>query len=929
MKNHPSANTIHIKGARVHNLQNIEVFIPKGQLVVITGVSGSGKSSLLMDTLFAEGQRRYVESLSSYARQFLNRMNKPDVDFIKGLCPAISIEQRQGSRNSRSTVGTLTELYDYLRLLYARIGKTYSPVSGKEVLKDDVKSVMSLVESFEEGKRFYIAIQFNPPGGKKPEIEKTLQLLKEKGFNRILINNEVIKIEDWYAFSKKNKQLKDAFLIVDRLSWSKEDTDNINRVKDSVENAFFEGNGEMWIIDTEEEKNYFSNRFEADGIIFEEPNPHFFNFNSPYGACKTCEGFGTTVGIDENLIFPDKNMSVYEGAIAPWRGEKMQYYNNLLVRNAIHFDFPVHRSYKHLTDEEKQVLWEGNDYFTGLTAFFKDLENSAYKIQNRVMLSRYRGRKACPDCLGTRLRKDASYVKIDKKSIIDVLLMPLDILHDFFQNIQLDSRSQEIGNRILLEVKNRLSFMVKLGLGYLNLNRMAGSLSGGEIQRIQLTRALGSNLTNSLYILDEPSIGLHPKDTFQLIGVLNELKQLGNTVVVVEHEEEIIRHADYVIDMGPLAAQHGGKVVFSGTFPELMDKGKSLTAEYFRGEQKIEIPANRRKSIGKISIKGAAQFNLKEIDAEFPLNTLTVVTGVSGSGKTTLVKKILYPWIFYKLGGYGIDKPGTFDEISGDVNQIKQVELIDQKPLGKSSRSNPVTYLKAFDHIRDLYAKQKLAAIRNYKPKHFSFNVQGGRCDACNGEGEVTIEMQFLADIHLPCEVCGGKRFKEEVLEVKYEDKNIFDVLEMTVDEALLFFEKKPSIYESILPLQDVGLGYVKLGQSSSTLSGGEAQRVKLASFLGKGNPGGHVMFIFDEPTTGLHFHDVKKLLKAFDALIDNGHTVIVVEHNMDVIKTADWIIDLGPEGGDKGGRLLYQGPPEGLLKIKESYTGKFLQEKF
>ncbi len=918
-----------IKGARVHNLRNINVAIPRNQLVVITGVSGSGKSSLTIDTLFAEGQRRYVESLSSYARQFLMRMDKPDVDYIKGISPAIAIEQKVITRNSRSTVGSLTEIYEYLRLLFARIGITYSPLSGEEVKKHSVSNVTDYMLSLPAESKVQILIPFMPFSLQK--LKQELEILMQKGYSRVKSSEEIFRIDELIANEKLLKKIKNAsenYLLIDRVVIQHNDEDLQKRIADSVLTAFFEGHGDCVIEHIGHEMKTFNNRFETDGMKFEEPNPHFFNFNSPFGACKTCEGFGTILGVDPDLVVPDKNLSVYDGAIAPWKGDKMSEWSIQLVKNAIKFDFPIHRSYKFLTEEEKNLLWTGNEYFQGLNDFFKYLEEKSYKIQYRVMLSRYRGRTACPDCKGSRIRKDAQYIKINGKSISDLLLLPISEVYDFFQNILLSDYEQNVAKRILIEINIRLQLMMDVGLSYLTLNRLSNTLSGGESQRISLTRSLGSNLTDSLYILDEPSIGLHPRDTTRLIKVLKHLRDLGNTVVVVEHEEEIIRSADYLIDIGPYAGRLGGDVVFQGNAEDIVDEEKSLTSQYLTGKLSIEIPEKRRTPKSFIELKGASQHNLKNIDIKIPLQALTVVSGVSGSGKTTLIKKIFYPALATALGEYG-EKPGAHDSLSGSTRAVQQIEMIDQNPIGKSSRSNPVTYIKAYDAIRDLYATQHASKMKGLQPKHFSFNVEGGRCEVCKGDGEIVVEMQFLADIHLTCDECKGKRFKPDILEVTFNGRNISDVLELTVEEALDFFQQKKDIYERLKPLADVGLGYIKLGQSSSTLSGGEAQRVKLASYLGKGSVSHPVLFIFDEPTTGLHFHDIKILLGAFNALIEKGHTIVVIEHNIDVIKSADWLIDLGPEGGEQGGYLLYEGVPEGIVSIKNSYTAKFLEGKF
>ncbi|HAP00827.1 MAG TPA: excinuclease ABC subunit A [Bacteroidetes bacterium] len=946
-----SDKNIFIKGARVHNLKNVDLEIGRNKLAVITGVSGSGKSSLAIDTLYAEGQRRYVESLSAYARQFLVRMDKPDVDFINGLSPAIAIEQKVSTRSSRSTVGTLTEIYDYLRLLYARIGKTFSPVSGMEVKKHEVSDVTDFIKLFKEGTTFFvlapIVILSKSPDRKKtssaqsektkgPSIKKDpngslkqeLQILMQKGFARIISSKEVFRVEDLLADESLLKKISSSEikLVVDRIIWKKGDEDLNSRIADSVSVAFFEGHGECSIYH-EEKETHFSNRFEMDGIHFEEPTPHLFNFNNPYGACRTCEGFGSVIGVDENLVVPDKNKSVYEGAIAPWKGEKMGEWLQLLLKSAHKFDFPVHRSYRELSAEEKKLLWKGNKYFHGLDEFFHELEKQSFKIQYRVMLSRYRGKTLCPECSGARIRKEALYVRINGKSIGDLVMMQIKDLKNFFQSLKLSEFENTLSKRLLLEINNRIGFMHEVGLSYLMLNRISSSLSGGETQRINLTRTLGSNLTSSLYILDEPSVGLHPKDTGRLLKVLHKLRDLGNTVLVVEHEEEIMLQADQIIDMGPLAGAHGGELVFNGTYDEIISDEKSLTGKYLSNKLTIPVSRVRRKFTKKIQFNGCNQNNLKNIDVTIPLNIITVVTGVSGSGKTTLVKQIIYPSLSRTLGNFG-DKPGEFAEMKGDHGYLSQIELVDQNPIGKSSRSNPITYIKAYDLIRDLFAKQKSAQMKGFQAKHFSFNVDGGRCETCKGEGEQIVEMQFLSDVHLLCETCHGKRFKDEVLEVFYHEKNIADVLDMTVDEALIFFSDEKNVAEAIQPLAQVGLGYVKLGQSSSTLSGGEAQRVKLASFLGKGGDSNHVFFIFDEPTTGLHFHDIGKLLQSFNALIERGHTVLIIEHNMEVIKCADYIIDLGPEGGDEGGQLLFAGTPEEMVKKIKSPTSEYLREK-
>ncbi|MCW5907894.1 MAG: excinuclease ABC subunit UvrA [Chitinophagales bacterium] len=914
---------IFIKGARVHNLKNVDVELPKNKFIVITGVSGSGKSSLTIDTLYAEGQRRYVESLSSYARQFLTRMDKPDVDYIKGLCPAIAIEQKVSTRTTRSTVGSLTEIYDYLRLLFARTGKTYSPKSGEPVTKHEVRDVVDYIFSLNEGEKAFIYFEEKP---KKPFAEE-LKLLLQKGFTRIKSGTEIAQIEELLESKDVLKQKPKAIrVLVDRLVVKAGDEDLTSRAADSIQTAFSEGHNEC-IIETGSgaEKN-FSNKFEADGISFEEPSPNFFNFNNPYGACKTCEGFGTVMGLDEDLIFPDKELSVYEEAIAPWRGEKMSEWLEPLIKKGIMFDFPIHRAYKDLSEKEKQLLWTGNDYFHGLDYFFKYLEEKSYKIQYRVMLSRYRGKTTCPDCKGSRIRKDAQYVLVGGKNIAELLLMPIKELNEFFKNLHLGTTESKIADKILLEVRSRLQTMMDVGLGYLTLNRLSNTLSGGETQRINLTRSIGSNLTSSLYILDEPSIGLHQRDTDRLITVLKNLRNLGNTVVVVEHDEDIMKASDHIVDMGPEAGVFGGEVMYNGASKEILKAG-TLTAKYLSEELEIPYNTQRRKPSNWLFLKGASQHNLKGIDVKLPLKALTVVSGVSGSGKTTLIKKILYPALMRMFDGAG-EKPGSYKELSGDLKRITAVEMIDQNPLGRSSRSNPVTYVKAYDGIRELFARQQLSKLRGYQPKDFSFNVEGGRCETCKGEGEVIVEMQFLADVHLKCEECNGKKFKEEVLEVQYKGKNIYEVLELSVDEAMEFFIDNSDVVQKLSPLQKVGLGYVKLGQSSSTLSGGEAQRVKLASFLTRGTAPDPILFIFDEPTTGLHFHDISKLVSAFNQLIEAGHTVVVIEHNMDVIKCADWLIDLGPEGGDEGGYLVYEGVPEGITGVKNSFTAKYLKPK-
>lgn len=922
---------IEIRNASVHNLKKISLKIPLNKFIVITGVSGSGKSSLAFDTLFAEGQRRYVESLSSYARQFLGRMNKPEVDFIKGIPPAIAIEQKVNTRNPRSTVGTSTEIYDYLKLLYARIGKTVSPVSGQVVRRERVSDVLDYINGFEEDTRLIICSPLRPKNGRS--MAEEAQLLMQQGFTRIELNNEIVRIDELLSSADKNFCNGFCNIVIDRLS-VRNDEDTQSRLADSVQTAFYEGHGECIVkiySGKEIVSRSFSNLFEADGMEFEEPSVHMFSFNNPVGACPVCEGYGKVIGIDEDLVIPNKSLSVYQDAIACWKGEKMNEWKNELIYTAEKFNFPIHKPYFELTDEQKELLWTGNRYFHGLNRFFKYLEENSYKIQYRVMLSRYRGKTTCPHCRGSRLKKEAGYVKVGGKSIQELVLMPVSELRKVFENLTLDPHEYEIAKRILLEIKNRLSFLCDVGLGYLTLNRLSSSLSGGESQRINLATSLGSSLVGSLYILDEPSIGLHSRDTERLIKVLRRLQKIGNTVLVVEHDEEIIRAADEIIDIGPLAGQHGGEIVFQGNFDNLRQKAESLTTKYLNGVEKIEVPAFRRKWTNFIEVVGARENNLKNLRVKFPLNVITVVTGVSGSGKSSLVSRILAPALTRLLGGYG-EGTGHHDAILGDYKLLSSIEFIDQNPIGKSSRSNPVTYLKAYDEIRKLFAEQQGAKIHGLKPSHFSFNVDGGRCDECQGEGTIKVEMQFLADVYLVCESCNGKRFKEDILEVRYREHNIDDILNLTVEEALALFSKGKSstekkIARKLQPLQDVGLGYVKLGQSSSTLSGGESQRVKLASFLAreKDEP---TLFIFDEPTTGLHFHDIRKLLDSFNALISRGHSIIIIEHNLDIIKSADWIIDLGPEGGDQGGEIVFEGIPEDLVKVEQSYTGKALAGK-
>ena len=913
---------IKIRGAKMHNLKNIDLDIPKNKLIVITGLSGSGKSSLAFDTLYAEGQRRYIESLSSYARQFLGKLNKPLVDSISGISPAIAIEQKVNNSNPRSTVGTSSEIYDYLKLLFARIGKTYSPISNSEVKKDSIKSVIDKINEFNIGDKFLIMSQKTVSN--LSETKQSLNLIKEQGFARIKINNQIKRIEELDSLDNKK-----FYLVIDRSIYN-DDNDYLNRLSDSIELAFYEGKGKITIENLNLKKEFhFNNNFEKDNIKFNEPSQHLFSFNNPLGACSKCGGYGDIVGIDPELVVPNTGLSIYENAIAPWKGEKLKKYKNELIKNASNFKFPVHKPYYKLSNDQKKLVWEGNEYFKGINYFFNKLESKIYKIQNRVMLSRYRGKTTCSDCNGSRLKKESSYVKINNKSITELVQMPISSVIIFFNNLKLSKYENELSSRVLKEINSRLKFISNVGLGYLTLNRRSSTLSGGESQRINLATSLGSSLVSSLYVLDEPSIGLHPRDTEKLIEILKELTNLGNTVIVVEHDEDIIRCADQIVDIGPEAGSKGGMVVAQGTIKEIL-KSNSLTSKYLNNKEEISKPEKPRYSSGKIIIKGARENNLKNINVEFPLNNLTVVTGVSGSGKTTLVKKILYPALLKEKGIFKI-KPGQFDSISGDISKIDEIEFIDQNPIGTSSRSNPVTYLKIYDDIRNLYSSLKLSKLNNYKAKHFSFNVDGGRCENCKGEGNVKIEMQFMADVSLVCENCKGKRFKNEILKVKYHKKTIDDILTMTVDEAIDFFSihENQKICNKLKPLQDVGMGYVQLGQSSSTLSGGEAQRIKLATFLLKGNKGKKTLFIFDEPTTGLHFHDIKKLLKSFNSLIDNGHSIVVVEHNLDLIKCSDNVIDLGPDGGENGGDLIFNGKPNNLITEKKSRLKKYLELKF
>ncbi len=922
-----------IKGARVNNLKNISLAIPRNRFVVITGLSGSGKSSLAFDTLYADGQRRYVESLSAYARQFLGRMSKPDVDYIKGIAPAIAIEQRVNTLNPRSTVGTSTEIYEYLKLLYARIGNTYSPVSGALVKRDSVSDVVDYILSMKEGTRINIFAPLDFTS-QKGDLATKCGVLMQQGFTRVMLDSEIFRIED--ICGKKIKKHKECFILVDRFSVSGDDEELPGRIADSVQTAYFESHGYCVVekTDSDTERITFSNKFEADGLTFEEPSENLFSFNNPYGACKTCEGYGSIIGIDEDLVIPNKSLSIYEDAVACWRGEKMGEWKNELLLHAYKFDFPIHKPVYELTPSQRELLWSGNEHFHGLSAFFEWVESQNYKVQYRVMMSRYRGKTTCPDCKGTRLRSDASYVKINGRSISELVLTPVAELIQFCRNLELTEYEQTLSKRLLTEINNRLEVLNDVGLGYLTLNRLSGSLSGGESQRINLSTALGSNLVGSMYILDEPSIGLHPRDTQRLIKVLLRLRDLGNTVIVVEHDEEIIRAADRIIDIGPLAGRNGGEVVFEGDIRELKKDKMSLTGQYLSGKRSILIPESRRKWKEFIEIKGARENNLKNISVKIPLHIFTVITGVSGSGKTSLIKRILYPALKKIHGGYG-EKTGKFDLIDGDIERIGAVEMVDQNPIGRSSRSNPATYIKAFDEIRNLFSEQQLAKVRGYKPGYFSFNIEGGRCEECEGDGVVKIEMQFMADIFLPCESCKGKRFREEVLDIKYREKSVVDILDMTVDEAMEFFgnSNKPTTHEKrilarLKPLQDVGLGYLHLGQSSSTLSGGEAQRIKLAFFLSKGTSEKPTLFIFDEPTTGLHFHDIHKLLISFESLIGSGHSILVIEHNQEVIKSADWLIDLGKEGGEEGGHVVFEGTPEEILKAENSYTGFYLKGK-
>ena len=924
-----------IKGARVHNLKNADVAIERNRLVVITGLSGSGKSSLAFDTLYSEGQRRYVESLSSYARQFLGRMHKPEADYIKGISPAIAIEQKVNTRNPRSTVGTSTEVYEYLKLLYARIGKTFSPVSGELVKRDTVTDVVNYCLKLATDVMVLVMARLHLKTDRP--LEQQLSILMQQGFTRIMADKQVFRIEHVLKDMEALAEATAIFIIIDRFRVDHDDPDLQARIADSVQTAFYEGEGActlMYEIDGNKYVRDFSNRFELDGMQFEKPSANLFTFNNPYGACSACEGFGSVIGIDPDLVIPNKRLTVYEDAIACWRGEKMGWWKEQLIKHAYKFGFPIHKPVKELTEEQRELLWTGNKYFKGLHAFFRMIEENTYKIQYRVMLSRYRGKRLCPECHGTRLRKDASYVKVAGRAITELVLMPMDDLQMFFRDIPLNAGDEAVAKRLLVEIKNRLEYLNDVGLGYLTLNRLSNTLSGGESQRINLATSLGSSLVGSMYILDEPSIGLHQRDNHRLIRVLKKLRDVGNTVIVVEHDEDIMRAADQVIDIGPLAGSQGGEIVFQGTLEDLLKKKDSLTAGYLNKERSIPLPERRRPWKEYVNLLGVRQHNLKGFDVKIPLHVMTLITGVSGSGKSTLVRNILFPALKKVFGGYG-ERTGAFDGLEGDISSLHDVEYVDQNPIGKSSRSNPVTYIKAYDEIRQLFAAQPLAKTRGYKPGFFSFNIEGGRCPDCEGEGQVKIEMQFMADIVLECESCKGSRFREEILDVVFEGKTIADILDLTVDDAIPFFREASEcgaicqrIANRLQPLQDVGLGYIRLGQPSSTLSGGEAQRIKLASFLTKGITPDKTMFIFDEPTTGLHFHDIDKLLLACNALIDNGHTVVIIEHNPEVIKSADWVIDLGPEGGHSGGYLVFEGTPEGLAACKESFTGQFLQDK-
>ncbi|WBO83639.1 excinuclease ABC subunit UvrA [Hymenobacter yonginensis] len=922
-----------IKNARVHNLKNLSVALPRNKFIVVTGLSGSGKSSLAFDTLYAEGQRMYVESLSSYARQFLGRMDKPDVDYIRGISPAIAIEQKVSIKNNRSTVGTSTEIYDYLKLLFARVGRTYSPISGEQVKKDNVADVVDYLMRLPADTRVMLLAPLQPAQDGRP-MSKELDLLLQKGYSRVVVNGETAFIEELIAEGQP-EVTGEVFIMIDRAVIIPGDEDLTFRLADSVQTAFFEGHGSLLVSErastaTEPTTKQFSDRFELDGVVFEEPSVNFFSFNNPYGACQTCEGFGSVLGIDEDLVIPDKSLTVYEGAIAPWRTDKQSEWLKPLLKNGIRFDFPIHRPYNELSEAERTLLWKGNKYFDGLDTYFKWVSEQTHKIQYRVLQSRYRGRTTCPDCRGTRLRKDAQYVKIQGQSITDLVLLPVSRALEFFQTLDLPEHEAKVAERLVTEVTNRLEYLNRVGLGYLTLNRLSSTLSGGESQRISLATSLGSALVGSMYILDEPSIGLHPKDAEQLIGVLRSLQQLGNTVIVVEHEDKMMEQADQIIDIGPEAGSGGGILQFQGTYAEVLISD-TYTGQYLSGRMAVEVPKTRRPWRNALELTGARENNLKNVSVKFPLNVMTVVTGVSGSGKSTLIRRILAPALLKQLGGGAGEATGKFDRLTGVNGQVTHVEFVDQNPIGKSSRSNPVTYVKAYDAIRTLFADQPLAKARGFKPSHFSFNIDGGRCEVCQGEGQVKIEMQFMADIYLTCEACEGRKFKQDVLDVKFQDKAINDVLDMTIEDSITFFKDQPKIVERLKPLDDVGLGYIRLGQSANTLSGGEAQRVKLASFLTKGNTlqNDKILFIFDEPSTGLHFHDINKLMTALNALVEQGNSVLIIEHNMDIIKCADWVIDLGPEGGINGGHLLFEGTPEEMVKHKDTnHTARFLAEK-
>ncbi|UYZ61787.1 excinuclease ABC subunit UvrA [Hymenobacter weizhouensis] len=937
-----------IKNARVHNLKNLSVALPRNKFIVVTGLSGSGKSSLAFDTLYAEGQRMYVESLSSYARQFLGRMDKPDVDYIRGISPAIAIEQKVSIKNNRSTVGTSTEIYDYLKLLFARVGRTYSPVSGEQVRKDTVADVVDFLFGLPEGTRAMVLAPLLPSEEGRP-MSKELDLLLQKGYSRVVVNGQTAFIEELLAEGQPEVE-GEVFIMIDRAVVQPGDEDLMFRLSDSVQTAFFEGHGVLSSryevvgnkTDSDETNptthyplptttKTFSDRFELDGLVFEEPSVNFFSFNNPYGACQTCEGFGSVLGIDEDLVIPDKSLTVYEGAIAPWRTDKQSEWLKPLLKNGIRFDFPIHRPYNELTEAERTLLWKGNKYFEGLDAYFQWVSTQTHKIQYRVLQSRYRGRTTCPDCRGTRLRKDAQYVKIQGQSITDLVLLPVSRALEFFENLSLDEHETKVADRLVTEITNRLGYLNRVGLGYLTLNRLSSTLSGGESQRISLATSLGSALVGSMYILDEPSIGLHPKDAEQLIGVLRSLQQLGNTVIVVEHEEKMMEEADQIIDIGPEAGSGGGTLRFQGTYDEILRDNEGYTGRYLSGQLAVPVPRVRRPWRNALELTGARENNLKNVSVKFPLSVMTVVTGVSGSGKSTLIRRILAPALLKQLGGGAGEATGKFDRLTGVNGQVTHVEFVDQNPIGKSSRSNPVTYVKAYDAIRSLFADQALAKARGFKPSHFSFNIEGGRCEVCQGEGQVKIEMQFMADIFLTCEACEGRKFKQDILDVKYQDKAINEVLDLTIEDSITFFKDQPKIVERLKPLDDVGLGYIRLGQSANTLSGGEAQRVKLASFLTKGATlqQDKILFIFDEPSTGLHFHDINKLMTALNALVEQGNSVLIIEHNMDIIKCADWIIDLGPEGGTGGGHLLFEGTPEDMVKLKDTnHTARFLAEK-